>query len=150
MWKRETLITPFKVSWELNEAIYMKEKAYSHFRHDKVKVLVTQSCLTLCDPIPIVFDKWQLNGWMNEWKKSVLPSSQSFGFFCLVGWLVCICFCFCFCSGRFNKQGQSGWLSIYNLYYHKYMLIQPVKNLPAMQETQEMQVWSLGQEDPLE
>jgi len=35
----------------------MKEKAYSHFRHDKVKVLVTQSCLTLCDPIPIVFDK---------------------------------------------------------------------------------------------
>ena len=27
---------------------------------------------------------------------------------------------------------------------------QQVKNLPAMQETQEMQVWSLGQEDPLE
>ena len=25
-----------------------------------------------------------------------------------------------------------------------------VKNLPAMQEPQEMQVWSLGQEDPLE
>ena len=25
-----------------------------------------------------------------------------------------------------------------------------VKNLPAMQETQEMQVWSLGQEDLLE
>ena len=25
-----------------------------------------------------------------------------------------------------------------------------VKNLPAMQETQETQVWSLGQEDPLE
>ena len=30
------------------------------------------------------------------------------------------------------------------------MLIQPVKNLPAMQKTQEMQVWFLGQEDPLE
>ena len=25
-----------------------------------------------------------------------------------------------------------------------------VQNLPAMQETQEMQVWSLGREDPLE
>ena len=25
-----------------------------------------------------------------------------------------------------------------------------VKNVPAIQETQEMQVWSLGQEDPLE
>ena len=25
-----------------------------------------------------------------------------------------------------------------------------VKNLPAMQETQEIQVWSLGREDPLE
>ena len=25
-----------------------------------------------------------------------------------------------------------------------------VKNLPAMQETQETQVWSLGQEEPLE
>ena len=25
-----------------------------------------------------------------------------------------------------------------------------VKNLPAMQETQETRVWSLGQEDPLE
>ena len=29
-------------------------------------------------------------------------------------------------------------------------MAQVVKNLPAMQETQEMQVWSLGQEDPLE
>ena len=28
--------------------------------------------------------------------------------------------------------------------------IQQVKNLPAMQETQEMQVQSLGREDPLE
>ena len=27
---------------------------------------------------------------------------------------------------------------------------QCVKKLPTMQETQEMQVWSLGQEDPLE
>ena len=27
---------------------------------------------------------------------------------------------------------------------------QAVKNLPAMQETQEMLVWSLGQKDPLE
>ena len=30
------------------------------------------------------------------------------------------------------------------------MIAQQVKNLPAMQETQEMQVLSLGQEDPLE
>ena len=29
-------------------------------------------------------------------------------------------------------------------------MAQQVKNLPAMQETQEMQVQSLGQEDPLE
>ena len=27
---------------------------------------------------------------------------------------------------------------------------QPVKNPPAIQETQEIQVWYLGQEDPLE
>ena len=25
-----------------------------------------------------------------------------------------------------------------------------VKNLPAIQDTQEMQIWSLGQQDPLE
>ena len=31
-----------------------------------------------------------------------------------------------------------------------FLMIQRVKNLPAMQETQEMQVQSLGQEDPLE
>ena len=29
-------------------------------------------------------------------------------------------------------------------------MAQQVKNLPAMQETQETQVWPLGQEDPLE
>ena len=29
-------------------------------------------------------------------------------------------------------------------------MAQQVKNLPAVQETQEMRVWSLGQEDPLE
>ena len=29
-------------------------------------------------------------------------------------------------------------------------MVQEVKNLPAMQETQEMQVQSLGSEDPLE
>ena len=29
-------------------------------------------------------------------------------------------------------------------------MAQQVKNLPAVQETWEMQVWSLGQEDPLE
>ena len=29
-------------------------------------------------------------------------------------------------------------------------MVQQVKNLPAMQETQEMQVRSLGREDPLE
>ena len=29
-------------------------------------------------------------------------------------------------------------------------MAQQVKNLPAMQETQETQVWSLGQEDPPE
>ena len=29
-------------------------------------------------------------------------------------------------------------------------MAQWVKNLPAMQETQEMRVWTLGQEDPLE
>ena len=29
-------------------------------------------------------------------------------------------------------------------------MAQPVKNLPAMQETQATQVWSLGQEEPLE
>ena len=31
-----------------------------------------------------------------------------------------------------------------------FLMIQRVKNLPAMQETQEMQVQFLGQEDPLE
>ena len=30
------------------------------------------------------------------------------------------------------------------------LMAQQVKNLPAMQETQEMQIHSLGQEDPLE
>ena len=30
------------------------------------------------------------------------------------------------------------------------MMAQQVKNLPAMQGTQEMWVWSLGQADPLE
>ena len=30
------------------------------------------------------------------------------------------------------------------------LLVQQVKNLPAVEETQEMLVWSLGQEDPLE
>ena len=29
-------------------------------------------------------------------------------------------------------------------------MAQPVKNLPAMQETQQMRIQSLGQEDPLE
>ena len=29
-------------------------------------------------------------------------------------------------------------------------MAQPVKSLPAMQEKQEAQVWSLGREDPLE
>ena len=29
-------------------------------------------------------------------------------------------------------------------------MAQQVKNLPTVQETQEIQVWSLGQEDPLE
>ena len=29
-------------------------------------------------------------------------------------------------------------------------MAQVVKNLPAMQETQETQIWSLGREDPLE
>ena len=29
-------------------------------------------------------------------------------------------------------------------------MAQQVKNLPAVQETQEMRVWSLGQDDPLE
>ena len=29
-------------------------------------------------------------------------------------------------------------------------MAQCIKNPPAMQETEEMQVWSLGQEDPLE
>ena len=29
-------------------------------------------------------------------------------------------------------------------------MAQQVNNLPAMQETQEIQVWSLGYEDPLE
>ena len=29
-------------------------------------------------------------------------------------------------------------------------MFQQIKNLPAMQETQEMQIQSLGQEDPLE
>ena len=29
-------------------------------------------------------------------------------------------------------------------------MAQVVRNLPAMQETQEMRVWSLGLEDPLE
>ena len=41
-----------------------------------------------------------------------------------------------------------------NLTYNIFVLGFPsgsvVKNLPAMQETQEMWVWSLGQEDPLE
>ena len=31
-----------------------------------------------------------------------------------------------------------------------FLMIQRVKNLPAMQETQKMQVQFLGQEDPLE
>ena len=36
------------------------------------------------------------------------------------------------------------------MHYHGgSQMAQEVKNLPAMQETQEMQVWSLGQEDPL-
>ena len=30
------------------------------------------------------------------------------------------------------------------------LMAQQVKNMPAMEETQEMLVWSLGQEDPLE
>ena len=34
--------------------------------------------------------------------------------------------------------------------YRASLVTQMVKNLPAMQETQETQVWSLGQEDPLE
>ena len=52
------------------------------------------------------------------------------------------------------------WLSSTNAYlYIKHMHIyiyegfpdgSAVKNPPAMQEPQEMQVWSLGQEDPLE
>ena len=29
-------------------------------------------------------------------------------------------------------------------------MVQQVRNLPAMQETQEMQVWSLSQEDTLD
>jgi len=31
-----------------------------------------------------------------------------------------------------------------------FLMAQCIKNPPAMQETEEMQVWSLGQEDPLE
>ena len=38
-----------------------------------------------------------------------------------------------------------------NIWVHVSSQVAPVvKNLPAMQETPEMQVWSLGQEDPLE
>ena len=36
------------------------------------------------------------------------------------------------------------------IYHGASPMAQWVKNLPAMQEFQEMQVWSLGQEDPLE
>ena len=38
----------------------------------------------------------------------------------------------------------------YNIFIFGFPSSSVVKKLPAMQETQEMQVWSLGWEDPLE
>ena len=42
------------------------------------------------------------------------------------------------------------YFSTYNKYIHGFPGGSAVKNLPAMQETQEMQIQTLGQKDPLE
>ena len=48
-----------------------------------------------------------------------------------------------------DQEGEN--IRIYTIHSHMAsMMVQQVKNLPAMQETQEMRVRSLGQEDPLE
>ena len=40
--------------------------------------------------------------------------------------------------------------TVYPPHHWTSLMAQQVKNLPAMQEVQEMQVWPLGWEDPLE
>ena len=51
-----------------------------------------------------------------------------------------------------TDQGQDTWkfLVLTLLYFGSFPSGSVVKNLPAMQELQETQVWPLGQEDPLE
>ena len=54
-----------------------------------------------------------------------------------------------------SPLGWTGWLSLQFKYGEINKLLSflsgsAVKNLTAMQETQEMRVWSLGWEDPLE
>ena len=50
------------------------------------------------------------------------------------------------------KDGNQGRLHNYHLesYNQSFLSDSVAKNLPAMQETQEIQVWSLGGEYPLE
>ena len=51
---------------------------------------------------------------------------------------VCICICICIC------------VYIYMYIYMSHLGSSVVKNLPVIQELEEMHVWSLGQEDPWE
>ena len=54
-------------------------------------------------------------------------------------------------GGRFSQtRGQAWSKSMFRSYFQASQVAQWVKNLPAMQETQETCVQSLGLEDPLE
>ena len=66
-------------------------------------------------------------------------------------WLLC-CFehlCINFCWHMFSFL-LGIYLRVKLLGHMASSMAQVVKNLPAMQETQETQIWSLGREDPLE
>ena len=118
-----------------------------------MSVLVAQSCLTLCDPVvcsPLCFSVHGISR-QEYWSGLPFPSP----YMCLC---VCVCVCVCVYIYHFvvyleltQPVNQQYWntnkYKIKDIYCIKWasQVAQWVKNPPAMQE---MQVGSLGWEDP--
>ena len=108
-----------------------------------MKVKVAQLCLTLCDPMDCTVCGI-LQARILEWvvfpspedlpNPGIEPKSPALRRGSLPA----------------EPQGKPE-ISLRNFHYNPLTLLaQQVKNLPAVQETKEMRVWSLNQEDPLE
>ena len=71
-------------------------------------------------------------------------------------YLACLCPCFysytyiCICISTYVSVSTFVWIYFHLLSIWAFPVVQWVKNLSAMQEPQEMQIQSLGWEDPLE